>query len=183
MLQSSWMSVRGSFTSRCPQRWQQKLSRVAVAIVVFTQKAIRRRFGQQTFRVYNVCLVVWASGRLWNQIRSMFSVTSAPPLQVNSNSVMKGRHALTHWTHTFNDRSATDVLGHCDWNDRNEPGFIEPGNICDIEFQHNYSLGVRQSLTWGGEVMTTNTTEQEPFSTGFLPRSDRNTTSSLFLAV
>lgn len=119
------------------------------------------------------------SGRTRDAL-DVFSPT-APPAQVDYDSVMKGGHVLAHWTHTFSDRSATDVLGYCDWTDRNETGFIEPRNACDIEFQHNYSLTGRQSLTWGGEVITTNATEQESFTTGFVPRSDRDTTSSVFL--
>jgi iron complex outermembrane recepter protein len=106
---------------------------------------------------------------------------SAAPAEINSDSVMKGGHVLAHWAHTFNERSATDVLGYCDWTDRNETGFIEPRSICDVEFQHNYSLTDRQSLTWGAAVMTTHATEQESFTTGFTPRSDPDTTSSVFL--
>jgi hypothetical protein len=44
---------------------------------------------------------------------NIFSPT-APPAQIDADSVMKGGHLLAHRTHTFNDRSATDVLGYCD---------------------------------------------------------------------
>jgi len=117
------------------------------------------------------------------RIRDRLDIVSptAPPAQVNSGSVIKGGHVLARWTHTFNERSATDVLGYCDWTDRNEEGFIEPRNSCDIQCQHTYSLTDRQAVAWGGEVMTANAMEQSSFTTSVLPRSERDTTAGIFL--
>lgn len=105
----------------------------------------------------------------------------APPGKLEVSSVVKGGHVLGRWTHKFNDRSSTDVLGYCDWTGRNTDAFIEPRNTCDVEFQHNYSFTDRQALTWGVQVMTTRATEQDDFTTSFVPLSLRDTISSLFL--
>jgi iron complex outermembrane receptor protein len=103
------------------------------------------------------------SGRTRDAI-DVFSPT-APPALLESSAVVKGGHVLGRWSHNFSDRSSTDVLGYCDWTDRNTEGFIEPRNTCDIEFQHNHSFAARQSLIWGGEVLTTRATEQDDFTT------------------
>jgi iron complex outermembrane recepter protein len=119
------------------------------------------------------------SGRTRDAI-DVFSPT-APPAPLEASAVVKGGHVLGRWTHNFSDRSSTDVLGYCDWTGRNTEGFVESRNTCDIEFQHNYSFAARQSLIWGGEVLTTRATEQDDFTTSFMPLSDRETTSSTFL--
>jgi iron complex outermembrane receptor protein len=119
------------------------------------------------------------SGRTRDTL-SIFSPT-APPVSAHFDSVMKGGHVLGHWTHQFNERSGTDLLGYCDWTDRNEEGFIEPRNICDLEFQHNYSITHRQAVIWGGGVMSTRATEEEDFTTSFVPQSQRETTANVFL--
>lgn len=119
------------------------------------------------------------SGRTRDAL-DVFSPT-APPEQLQASAVVKGGHLLGRWTHKFSDRSSTDVLGYCDWTGRNTEGFIEPRNTCDVQFQHNYSLSDRQTLTWGGEILTTRATEQDDFTTSFVPLSDRETTSSMFL--
>ena len=105
----------------------------------------------------------------------------APPGKLKISSVMKGGHLLGRWIRKFNDRSSTDVLGYCDWTDRNTEGFIEPRNTCDIEFQHTYSFTDRQTLIWGGQILTTRATEQDDFITSFVPLSKRDTTYGAFL--
>jgi iron complex outermembrane receptor protein len=119
------------------------------------------------------------SGRTRDAI-NVFS-PSAPPQELRISSVMKGGHVLGRWTHKFNDRSSTDVLAYCDWTGRNTEGFIEPRNTCDLEVQHSYSITNRQALIWGGQVLTTNAKEQSDFTTSFVPLSQRDTTSSIFL--
>jgi iron complex outermembrane receptor protein len=119
------------------------------------------------------------SGRTRDTL-SIFSPI-APPANLNFSSIMKGGHVLGQWKHKFNGQSTTDVLGYCDWTFRSEEGFLEPRSICDVEFQHSYSFTGRQSLTWGGAVMTTNATDQNTFTTRFVPVSQRDTTSSVFL--
>jgi len=119
------------------------------------------------------------SGRVRN-VEETVSPKAAPE-HVDSDGVVKGGHILGRWKRTFSDRSATDVLGYCDWTDRNDVLFAESRNLCDVEFQHSYSISVRHSLTWGGAVMTTNATELDTFTNRFVPLSQRDTVLSAFL--
>jgi iron complex outermembrane receptor protein len=100
---------------------------------------------------------------------------------LEKSGVVKGGHLLGRWTHKFSDRSSTDLLGYCDWNSRNTEKFIELRNTCDVQFQHNYAFTDRHSLTWGGEVLTTSSTQEHDFTVNFIPASERDTASSLFL--
>jgi iron complex outermembrane recepter protein len=109
-----------------------------------------------------------------------FSPT-APPALLDFSSIMKGGHVLGRWRHKFNERSTTDVLGYCDWTFRSEHAFVESRNTCDVEFQNTYSLTARQTLTWGGAVLTTRGTEQYTFTTYFVPPLLPETTTSAFL--
>jgi iron complex outermembrane receptor protein len=119
------------------------------------------------------------SGRI-RDTAPVFSPT-APPVQVNTNYVVKGGHLLGQWKHTFNDRSATDVLGYCDWTGRSDTRFAgESRNTCDFEIQHNYSFSSRHSLTWGGSVMTTGETKPDTFGSSFVPPSRADDSYSAF---
>jgi iron complex outermembrane receptor protein len=119
------------------------------------------------------------SGRIRDSVE-VFS-PSAPAITVDSQSVLKGGHALGRWKHAFNDQSSTDVLGYCDWTTRTIGLWKEDRDICDIELQHNYSFTDRQSLTWGGSVMTTGLSSQDIFRFKILPSYRRTTTYSTFL--
>lgn len=120
------------------------------------------------------------SGRV-RDVDQVFSPASAVAAQVDSNGVVKGGHVLGRWKHTFNDRSVTDVLGFCDWTDRSNVLLTDSRNLCDIEFQHNFSFAGRQSLTWGGSVMTTGQASPSTFTISVLPPERRDTTYSGFL--
>ena len=100
---------------------------------------------------------------------------------VRSSGVVKGGHLLGRWKHSFNDRSDANLLAYCDWTARSGDLANESRNLCDIEFQHNYSFAGRQSLTWGGSVMTTEQTWINDFTLGFSPPVRRDTTYSGFL--
>ncbi|HEY6944276.1 MAG TPA: TonB-dependent receptor [Candidatus Acidoferrum sp.] len=104
-----------------------------------------------------------------------------PAVVVNSDSVVKGGHALVNWKRAINDRSSTSVLGYCDWTVRAIGLWDEQRDLCDIEFQHNYSLSARQSVNWGGDIMTTGLSSQSVFSFELLPAYRRTTTYSTFL--
>jgi iron complex outermembrane recepter protein len=69
--------------------------------------------------------------------------------------VVKGGHLLGRWQHVFSDRSSTDLLAYCDWTIRSDTFSGDNRNTCDFELQHNYALTNRQSLTWGGSLLTT----------------------------
>jgi iron complex outermembrane receptor protein len=96
---------------------------------------------------------------------------------VDSNGVVKGGHILGRWKHTFNDQSATDLLAYCDWTNRSEVLFHESRNLCDMEFQHNYSFAGRQTITWGVSVTTTGETwTNNTFTVALVPSQRRDTT-------
>ncbi|HKW65392.1 MAG TPA: TonB-dependent receptor [Candidatus Acidoferrum sp.] len=106
---------------------------------------------------------------------------TAPPVVANLNSVVKGGHVLANWKHEFNGRSSASVLGYCDWTARAIGLWGEQRDLCNVEFQHNYSLSARQSLNWGAEVMTTGLSSQSVFSFELVPSHRRTTTYSTFL--
>jgi iron complex outermembrane receptor protein len=120
------------------------------------------------------------SGRV-RAVAGIVTLVSMAPAPVNSSGVVKGGHVLGRWKHTFNDRSATEVLAYCDWSDRAEEYFSESRNLCDIQFQHNYSFAGRQSLTWGGSIMTTGQASASTFTLVVSPSQRRDTTYSGFL--
>jgi iron complex outermembrane receptor protein len=120
------------------------------------------------------------SGRVRDVVQ-VFSPASATAAQMDSSGVVHGGHALGRWKHAFNDRYLMDVLGYCDWSDRNNVLFAESRNLCDIEFQSYYSFTDRQSLTWGGSVMTTGENWNGTFTMGIVPAKQRVTTYGGFL--
>jgi len=119
------------------------------------------------------------SGRI-RDTTDLFRPTG-PSTLVDSQSVIKGGHILGRWKHAFNSRSSTDMLGYCDWTARAITVWEEQRTICDIEFQHNYSLTDRQSLTWGGSIISTGLSSQTNFRFGISPPNRRTTTYSIFL--
>jgi iron complex outermembrane receptor protein len=119
------------------------------------------------------------SGRIRDVVQ-IFVPTSAAPIQLNDSGVVKGGHLLGRWKRSFNDRSKLDVLGYCDWTDRFGVADTEYRNSCDIELQHNYSVNVRQTLTWGASILTAGDTWVQTFTTSILPPVRRDTTYSAF---
>ncbi len=120
------------------------------------------------------------SGRV-RDVVPVFTPTSAVPAQEETSGVVKGGHVLARWKHSFNDRSDTDVLGYCDWTGRISVSDTEYRNTCDAEFQHRYSFTPRQTLTWGGSILTTGDTWEENFTLSITPSYKRDTTYSAFL--
>ncbi len=120
------------------------------------------------------------SGRVRN-VSGVANPASGVVAPVDSDGVVKGGHVLSRWKHTFNDRSATDVLGYCDWTERSEVLYHESRNLCDVEFQHNYQFAGRQALTWGASLMTTGQAWGNSFTVTMLPAERRDTTYSGFL--
>jgi iron complex outermembrane recepter protein len=120
------------------------------------------------------------SGRV-RTVVGIVAPTSVVAALVDSSGVVKGGHVLGRWKHTFNDRSATNLLAYCDWSVRSEVLDNESRNLCDIEFQHNVSFAGRQSLTWGGSLMTTGEAWGNEFTLALSPPARRDTTYSGFL--
>ncbi len=117
------------------------------------------------------------------RIRDFFTVFSptAPPAGVRTNFEVKGGHLMGRWKHSFNERSATDVLGYCDWTDRGDIFTGESRSVCNLELQHTYSFTDRHALTWGGSILTSRQTGVNTFAASYVPLSRRDTTYSAFL--
>jgi iron complex outermembrane recepter protein len=101
-----------------------------------------------------------------------FSPTALPSLD-DYITLVKGGHLLANWKHTYSGGSATSVLGYCDWNDR--VGFTNTDYLstCNIEFQHDYAISKRQTLTFGGGFNANVDTWPTTFTTSFLnPTND-----------
>jgi iron complex outermembrane receptor protein len=121
------------------------------------------------------------SGRI-RDVLQIVAPASAVVTPMDSSGVVKGGHLLGRWDHEFNDRSFASLLGYCDWTDRAELVYIESRNICDVEFQNNYSsTSQRQLLIWGGSAMTTGEVWGDTFTVSLLPPKRRDTTYSGFL--
>jgi iron complex outermembrane recepter protein len=120
------------------------------------------------------------SGRV-RDVASTFVPTSPLPVLQNSSGVVKGGHLLGRWKRSFSARSDLDVLGYCDWSDRFSSAYTEVRQTCDVETQHRFSFTPRQTLTWGGSILTTAETWTDTFSTRFVPPSRRDTTYAAFL--
>jgi iron complex outermembrane receptor protein len=120
------------------------------------------------------------SGRI-RDVDANFIPTSAVPAQVDSSGVVKGGHLLGQWKHSFNVHSDLNVLGYCDWTDRFSSALTENRDTCDVEVQHRYSFTPRQTLTWGGSILTTEETWNQTFTNSFVPPYQRVTTYSAFL--
>ena len=117
------------------------------------------------------------------RIRDFFEALSptAPEPDDNTNFAVSGGHFLVRWKHSMNERSATDVLGYCDWTDRSDIFAGESRDVCDIELQHTYSFTASQALTWGGSILTSGQTGLNTFAVNYVPLSRRDTTYSAFL--
>jgi iron complex outermembrane receptor protein len=117
------------------------------------------------------------------RVRDIFEVLSptAAPNILKTEFVVKGGHLLSRWKHSVNARSATDVLGYCDWTNRADIFAGESRDVCDLEFQHNYAITDRQSVTWGGSILTSGQTGPNGFAATYVPLSRRDTTYSGFL--
>jgi iron complex outermembrane receptor protein len=63
-----------------------------------------------------------------------------------------GQNTLARWTHAVSPRSDWIVQGYFDRTVRTFPqaGFREELQTADLDFQHRFPLGARQSVVWGG---------------------------------
>ena len=75
---------------------------------------------------------------------------------------VSGHNLLTRWNHSFSDASTLQVQAYYDYSKTEIPnvGFDEL-NTYDLDVQHAFAWGSRQSIVWGGGVRT----EQDNFPT------------------
>jgi iron complex outermembrane receptor protein len=73
------------------------------------------------------------------------------PAPIASVDTVAGANVLGRWTHNFSDDSALNVRMYYDRTLRDAPIFGETQDTYDLDAQHNFQLGQRQEITWGGE--------------------------------
>ncbi|MGA3293385.1 MAG: TonB-dependent receptor [Candidatus Acidiferrales bacterium] len=104
----------------------------------------------------------------------------ADTLVTPSDYVVKGGHLLGRWKHSFSERSSTDLLGYCDWTVRSDLFSGDNRTTCDVELQHSYAFTDRQSVIWGGSILTTADTPEHNATVQWDPIYRRDTTYSVF---
>ncbi|MBC8094663.1 MAG: TonB-dependent receptor [Akkermansiaceae bacterium] len=69
----------------------------------------------------------------------------------NRDTVVDGQNVLARWTRTFSEESDLTVQAYFDRTWRRIPDtFDEDLKTYDVDFQHRFPLGTRQSIIWGG---------------------------------
>ena len=64
---------------------------------------------------------------------------------------MSGDNVLARWTHQLDDGSALQIQAYYDYTDFSIPGSSSDYlNTYDLDIQHSFSWGTRQSIVWGG---------------------------------
>jgi iron complex outermembrane receptor protein len=63
---------------------------------------------------------------------------------------MSGGNILGRWTHTFSPRSEFALQTYFDRTDRDTAILGETRNTFDVDFQHRFGWGERQTIVWGG---------------------------------
>ncbi len=63
-----------------------------------------------------------------------------------------GQNVLSRWTHSFADGASLQLQAYYDHERQNEPGVAQDDlHTYDLDLQHSFSWGTRQSIVWGGE--------------------------------
>ncbi len=79
-------------------------------------------------------------------------VNLTPPFQTNvpDDAHANGANVLARWTHVISDTSNFSVQTYYDRLHHDDMTLDYTQDTGDIEFQHNFALGSRQELIWGG---------------------------------
>jgi iron complex outermembrane receptor protein len=96
---------------------------------------------------------------------------------------IRGLNLLTRWEHPLSDRSQLQLQAYYDRTERDQPGtFAETLDILDLELQHNFQLGERQTLVWGlGHRVAWDDVTNSSALLAFLPAKKRLRWSNLFV--
>jgi len=106
---------------------------------------------------------------------------TALPEDTDVMTALKGGHVLGRWRHRYSERSSSELLGYCDWNDRAAVIYSDYRTTCDVEWQQNYAISNRQNLTAGASVTTTGDDWPATFTLSFTQPSNRFTTVGEFV--
>jgi iron complex outermembrane recepter protein len=108
-----------------------------------------------------------------DQTFTVFDITS-PTFTRQEPAVMdvRGANVLGRWTHTFSDTSELKAQVYYDRTSREANIFGEKRDTVDLDLQHNFSLGERNSILWGfGYRYTTASMSGSP-TVMFVPPDD-----------
>jgi iron complex outermembrane receptor protein len=90
------------------------------------------------------------------------------------NTFLDGQNVLGRWSHTISDTSDLTVQAYFDRTWRDIPNSIaEDLKTYDLDVQHRFALGERQSVTWGGGYRLMEDRVQNAAALAFIP-PDRN---------
>ncbi|HWD94188.1 MAG TPA: TonB-dependent receptor [Verrucomicrobiae bacterium] len=85
-----------------------------------------------------------------------------------------GQNVLSRWSHTISENSDLTVQAYFDRTWREVPdSFAEDLKTSDLDVQHRFALGERQSVTWGGGYRLMEDRVQNTPALAFIP-ADRN---------
>jgi iron complex outermembrane receptor protein len=80
----------------------------------------------------------------------------------SANEAVSGHNLLTRWNHAFSEASSLQVQAYYDYTRTSIPNVgSDELNTYDLDVQHAFSWGSRQSIVWGGGVRT----EEDDFPT------------------
>jgi iron complex outermembrane receptor protein len=89
---------------------------------------------------------------------------------IPTHASLDGQNLLARWTHNFSAESELQVQTYFDRTWRNIPNsFAEALTTYDIDAQHRFPLGERQSIVWGGGYRLMKDRIQNTAALAFLP--------------
>lgn len=104
----------------------------------------------------------------WNVVRSGFRMDWLPTEAVtgtlqgdtyygegDDRTEVDGGNVLGRWTRTLSETSQVSVQAYYDRTFRDTTMKVESRDTADLDIQHNFAWGERQSIVWGGEYQFT----------------------------
>ena len=105
---------------------------------------------------------------------STVAVLDSPFVEAASEVVdLSGANVLGRWERRFSSASDLSLQLYYDRTVRSEIVHGETRNTLDMDFQHRFSLGLRQELMWGGGYRYSGDDIDNTFSISIAPRSSR----------
>ena len=100
-------------------------------------------------------------------------------VSIFDSATVEGGHFLSRFSHIFSERASMDILGFCDWTDRDSFA-TEARTTCDVELQHNWKLRPRHSLILGANEWTSGARVYQSFSFKTNPVEERTNIAGVF---
>ncbi len=114
------------------------------------------------------------TGRLDELYRRLAPNSPFTPFIDRTRSHVAGGNILGRWTHTFSDTSELALQAYYDRTHRESAIFSEDRDTFDVDFQHRFSLGARQTITWGAGYRVTSDSVSDTFDLSLEP-NERST--------